>query len=86
MSIRDLGVYVNSETIPPYLTALGIDVGKQQNLAAYHTPFPYNTEWIDDLNDRYHSTDKIIVFCSELHAAVAALGRLDRPRQVLAVA
>jgi len=76
-----LGVYVNSETIPPYLTALGIDVSKQQNLAAYHTPFPYNTEWIDDLNDRYHSTDKIIVFCSELHATVAeALLTLDRSK------
>lgn len=76
-----LGVYVNSETIPPYLTALGIDVGKQQNLAAYHTPFPYNTEWIDDLNDRYDSTDKIIVFCSELHATVAAaLLTLDRTK------
>jgi len=58
---------------------MGIDVYKQQNLAAYHTPFPYNTEWINDLNDRYDSTDKIIVFCSELHANVAeALLTLDR--------
>lgn len=73
-----LGVYVNSETVPAYLWALGIDVSQPQSLAAYHTPFPYNTDWLTDLINR--SADRRIVFCSELHAQpVEDLLKLDQP-------
>jgi hypothetical protein len=79
--VPGLGVYVNSETIPPYLAQLGIDVNKPQSIAAYHTPFPYNQIWLNDLNERYDSTDRIIVFCSELHeVTVTDLITLDRSK------
>ena len=73
-----LGVYVNSETVPAYLWTLGIDVSQPQSLAAYHTPFPYNRDWLTDLNHR--SADRRLVFCSELHAQPAEdLLTLDQP-------
>lgn len=78
---ENLGVYVNSETVPFYLNAIGIDVHQSQSISAYHTPFPHNDAWLNDLNDRYESSDRIIVFCSELHeSTVSALLTLDRPR------
>jgi len=79
--VPGLGVYVNSETVPPYLARLGIDANKPQSIAAYHTPFPYNQIWLNDLNERYATTDRIIVFCSELHSVtVDDLVDLDRDR------
>ncbi len=80
-ALLGLGVYVNSETVPFYLRAIGIDIQEPQSISAYHTPFPNNTIWLDDLNSRYDSSNRIIVFCSELHeSTVAALIALDRPR------
>jgi hypothetical protein len=76
-----LGIYVNSETVPFYLQAIGIDISQSQRISAYHTPFPNNTQWLDDLHSRYDSSDRIIVFCSELHeSTVASLLSLDLPR------
>jgi hypothetical protein len=73
-----LGVYVNSETVLSYLHTLGIDVSQPQSLAAYHTPFPYNSDWLNHL--RNSSADRRMVFCSELHAQTAEdLITLDQP-------
>ena len=77
-----LGVYVNSETVPSFLDlVVGIDARESQSLSAYHTPFPNNTQWIDDLNRRYDTSQRIIVFCTELYQSmVADLLTLDRPK------
>jgi hypothetical protein len=74
-------VYINSETIPPYLFNLGIDPLQPQSISAYHTPFPYNTTWLEDLNQRYDQSDRIMVFSSELHAnSIEGLLTLDREK------
>jgi len=76
-----LGVYVNSKTVPPYLSYLGIDAQKQQSISAFHTPFPYDNNWLDDLNNRYNDYERIIVFSSELHAnSIEGLLTLDRKK------
>jgi len=77
-----LGVYVNSETVPSFLDlVIGIDVTEPQSLSAYHSPFPNNTEWISDINRRYDSSQRIIVFCTELHQSIVEdLLTLDRPK------
>jgi hypothetical protein len=73
-----LGVYVNSETVLSYLFTLGIDVSQPQSLSAYHTPFPYNSDWLNDLLNR--PAERRMVFCSELHAQTAEdLITLDQP-------
>ena len=64
-----------------WLQAVGIDVQPSQHISAYHSPFPTNTDWLDDLNSRYDSSDRVIVFCTELHeSTVADLLTLDRPK------
>jgi len=77
-----LGVYVNSEIVPSFLDiVIGIDAREPQSLSAYHTPFPNNTEWISDLRQRYDSSQRIIVFCTELHQSIVEdLLTLDRPK------
>lgn len=80
-AVSGLGVYVNSETIPPYLFYLGIDPYQPQSISAYHTPFPYNRTWLEDLNQRYDHSERIIVFSSELHAnSIEGLLTLDREK------
>ena len=76
------GVYVNSETVPSFLNlVIGIDVTEPQSLSAYHTPLPNNNEWLSDLDRRYDSSQRIIVFCTELHqSTVEDLLTLDRPK------
>ena len=77
-----LGVYVNSGTVPSFLDiVIGIDACEPQSLSAYHTPFPNNTEWISDLRQRYDTSQRIIVFCTELHQSIVEdLLTLDRPK------
>lgn len=77
-----LGVYVNSGTVPSFLDiVIGIDAREPQSLSAYHTPFPNNTEWISDLRQRYDTSQRIIVFCTELHQSIVEdLLTLDRPK------
>lgn len=49
--------------------------------ALFHVPFLNDTTWLDRLNALYNKTDKIFVFCSELHAhTVQQLTSLDKPK------
>lgn len=76
------GVYVNSETAASFLDLVtDIDATEPQSLSAYHIPFPNNTEWISELNRRYDSSQRIIVFGTELHQSIIEdLLTLDRPK------
>lgn len=49
--------------------------------AGFHVPFPVETDWLDRLNKIYEYTDRIFVFCSELHTRTEEqLRQLDRPK------
>jgi hypothetical protein len=49
--------------------------------AGFHVPFPVETGWLDRLNQIYDCTDRIFVFCSELHGRTEEqLRLLDRPK------
>jgi hypothetical protein len=49
--------------------------------AGFHVPFPAETSWLKRLDQIYDCTDRIFVFCSELHeSTVNQLNQLDRPK------
>jgi hypothetical protein len=49
--------------------------------AGFHVPFPAETGWLDRLDQIYDCTDRIFVFCSELHIRTEEqLRLLDRPK------
>jgi len=53
--------------------------------AAFHVPFDKNdTLWLDRIETLYAKTNRIFIFCSELHAhTVKSLIELDRPKIVI---
>lgn len=49
--------------------------------AGFHVPFPAESDWIERLNKIYNATDRIFVFCSELHIRTQEqLRQLDKPK------
>lgn len=78
--IQRFRVYVNSEVAKFHLdqlnsNILNIDQDVDQfinntytaRIAAFHVPFPANTDWLEQLSCVYELCEHVFVFCSELH-------------------
>ena len=52
----------------------------ETKIAAYHVPFPDNTEWLERFELTYSVADHTVILCSELHnVTVEQLVKLDLP-------